>query len=89
MGREIDEHVGAQIRARRRELGLTQGELGRRVGLAHQTIHKFEGGASRVCARHLWRLSIALDVPVGHFFEGLETRSDALPDPRPARRKAS
>ena len=77
MGREINDHVGARIRGRRRELGLTQGELGRLVGLAHQTIHKFEGGASRICAEHLWRLSIALDVPVGHFFEGLESKPSA------------
>jgi transcriptional regulator with XRE-family HTH domain len=89
MGREINDHVGARIRSRRRELGLTQGELGRLVGLAHQTIHKFEGGASRICAEHLWRLSIALDVPVGHFFEGLESKATAPLSRRSGPRKAN
>jgi transcriptional regulator with XRE-family HTH domain len=72
MASEIDEHVGRRIRERRRSLSLTQAELGERIGLAHQTIHKFECGALRVCAEHLWRLSITLSVPVGYFFEGLD-----------------
>jgi transcriptional regulator with XRE-family HTH domain len=72
MAGEIDEHVGRRIRERRKEAGLTQAELGGRVGLAHQTIHKFECGAHRVCAEHHWRLSLALGVPVGYFFDGLD-----------------
>lgn len=77
MGNDIDLHLGKRLRRRRRLLGLTQQQLADAVGVRFQQIQKYECGANRISAARLWRLSEALEVPVGYFYDGLtigETR---------------
>lgn len=66
-----DLHVGERTRLRRLELGMTQTELGRAVGLTLQQIQKYERGINRVCSSRLFDLSRALHVSVSYFFDGL------------------
>ena len=40
-----------------------------------QQIQKYECGANRISAARLWRLSEALEVPVGYFYDGLADAS--------------
>ena len=61
--------VGARMRLRRRELGLSQERLGEVLGITFQQIQKYEKGTNRVGASRLEALSRALDVPIGYFFE--------------------
>jgi transcriptional regulator with XRE-family HTH domain len=68
----IDIHVGARIRHRRAIVGLNQTELALKVGVTFQSIQKYESGANRVSASRLQEIARILDVPVSHFFEGLE-----------------
>jgi transcriptional regulator with XRE-family HTH domain len=74
--RNIDAHVATQIRRRRHGLGLTQFELGERLGLSHQAVHKLESGETRVTVARLWDLAGALEVPIGYFFFGWEGAQD-------------
>jgi transcriptional regulator with XRE-family HTH domain len=77
VGNDIDLHLGKRLRRRRRLLGLTQQQLADAVGVRFQQIQKYECGANRISAARLWRLSEALEVPVGYFYDGLsatETR---------------
>jgi transcriptional regulator with XRE-family HTH domain len=69
----VDSHVGARIRKRRRQLGISLKALGRSVGRSLQQVHAYESGANRVCASLLWEFAMSLDVPVEYFFEGLVT----------------
>ena len=71
MGNDIDLHLGKRLRRRRRLLGLTQQQLAATVGVRFQQIQKYECGANRISAARLWRLSEALEVPVGYFYDGL------------------
>ena len=71
MGNDIDLHLGKRLRRRRRLLGLTQQQLAATVGVRFQQIQKYECGANRISASRLWRLSEALEVPVGYFYDGL------------------
>ncbi len=71
MGNDIDLHLGKRLRRRRRLLGLTQQQLADAVGVRFQQIQKYECGANRISAARLWRLSEALEVPVGYFYDGL------------------
>lgn len=50
-------------------LGLSQGELARRVGLTFQQIQKYERGVNRIGASRLADFAGALGVPPGWFFE--------------------
>ncbi len=66
-----DIYVGARVRNRRKELGLSQTALGQALGLTFQQIQKYERGFNRVSASKLFEASRVLDVPVSYFFNGL------------------
>lgn len=67
----IDVHVGSRVRLRRTLLGMSQGVLGKALGLTFQQIQKYERGANRIGSSRLYRLSRILDVPVSFFFDEL------------------
>lgn len=67
---QIDAHVGRRLRSQRVVLGLSQEELGRRLGLTFQQVQKYELGYNRISASRLYQLSEELGVPVSWFFEG-------------------
>ena len=58
----IDIAVGARIRARRLELGMTQTKLANALGLTFQQVQKYESGDNRVAASTLVRSARALGV---------------------------
>jgi transcriptional regulator with XRE-family HTH domain len=70
--RYVDSWVGARLQLRRREFGLSQNELGEKLGVSFQQIQKYEKGSNRVSAGALYEISKALNVPVGYFFEDFE-----------------
>lgn len=66
---EIDVHVGQRMRQLRESLGLSQGKLGRHLGLTFSQVQKYEKGANRIGAGRLYILARLLDVPIQYFFE--------------------
>ncbi len=68
---EVDVNLGAQLRRRRAELGLTQAQLADALGLTSQQVQKYERGTNRMAASRLFDLSRILEVPIDFFFEGL------------------
>ena len=76
MAHKVDVHVGKRIRQRRWLTGMTQQKLAELVGIKFQQIQKYETGANRVSASRLWDIVDALSVPVGFFFEGMNSESD-------------
>lgn len=64
----IDCHVGARIRRRRVELGMSQEKLGEALGLTFQQVQKYERGANRVGASRLYDMGRILGVEIGWFF---------------------
>jgi len=69
----IDIHVGSRVRLRRTLLGISQERLGEQLDITFQQVQKYERGANRISASKLWRLSEILDVPVGFFFDDMES----------------
>jgi transcriptional regulator with XRE-family HTH domain len=67
----VDRHMGARIRHRRRELGISQAKLAAMLGVSFQQVQKYEIGANRVSASTLWRISQMLGVEPGYWFDGL------------------
>ena len=78
----IDIAVGARIRIRRRQLGLSQSALADAIGLTFQQVQKYERGANRISASKLVHAAKALKVPVQYFFpsegDGVTNRTYAL-----------
>jgi len=66
---EVDRHIGRRIH-RRQMLGLSQQELGVRVGVTYQQVLKYETGQNRVAAAQLYALATVLEVEIGYFYEG-------------------
>ena len=76
----IDIHVGSRVRLRRNMLGLSQEQLGAKIGLTFQQIQKYERGANRIGASRLYRLSQVLDVPIMFFYDDTDpVRAPAIP----------
>jgi transcriptional regulator with XRE-family HTH domain len=73
MKHPIDVHVGRRVRHRRWMVGMTQQQLGDKVGIKFQQIQKYETGMNRVSASRLWDIAEALETSISFFFEGLET----------------
>ena len=69
---KIDHLVGQRLRWRRRELRLTQEQLGEKLGLTFQQVQKYEKGTNRISAGRLYELACVLDIPVLYFYEGAE-----------------
>ncbi|PYG27629.1 helix-turn-helix domain-containing protein [Pelagimonas varians] len=72
MTHHADIHVGKRIRHHRWLKGVTQQQLAEAVGIKFQQIQKYETGANRVSASRLWDIAATLDIPVAHFFDGIE-----------------
>lgn len=69
---QIDVYVGQRLRKRRMELRISQGSLGRQLGLTFSQVQKYEKGTNRIGAGRLYHLAAILGVPVEYFFDGLE-----------------
>jgi len=61
---ELEREIGARIRARRRQLGLSQSELADQLGVSFQQVQKYERGANRVAASTLVVTAMALGVGI-------------------------
>jgi transcriptional regulator with XRE-family HTH domain len=68
---QIDVHVGQRMRQRREFLGISQGRLGRHLGLTFSQVQKYEKGSNRIGAGRLYLIAEFLGVPVQYFFERL------------------
>jgi transcriptional regulator with XRE-family HTH domain len=73
----VDDYVGERIRMRRTELGLTQDELARRLGISYQQVQKYETGANRISAGRLYEIAQELSVEVSYLFEGFQSERNA------------
>lgn len=60
--------IGAIIRKRRKELGLSQEQLSEKVGVSYQQIQRYENGGSMLNVENVQRIAKALDMPVHIFF---------------------
>lgn len=63
-----DVEVGRRIRAQRLSKGLSQTDLGRKLGVSFQQVQKYEKGFNRVGAGRLQAIAEILEVPITFFY---------------------
>lgn len=63
------EEIGAIIRKRRRELGVSQEQLAEKVGVSYQQIQRYENGNSMLNVENVQKIAKALSVPILSLFE--------------------
>jgi len=66
----VDVHVGARVKERRLELGISQEKLAEALGLTLQQVQKYERAANRISASRLYRMGMTLGVDAPYFYEG-------------------
>jgi transcriptional regulator with XRE-family HTH domain len=60
--------LGRRIRARRLECGLSQTQLGKRLGVSFQQVQKYEIGANNVSSGRLEQICDLFEVPITFFY---------------------
>ncbi len=63
--------MGQRLRTCREAAGLTQVQLGQRLGVSFQMIQKYEAGRSQLGLAHLSKLAEALGVPIAFLLQWL------------------
>src|SRR5258708_12889380 len=63
-----DTEVGRRVRTQRLTKGLSQTELGTKIGVTFQQVQKYENGGNRIGAGRLSPIAEALEVPASFFF---------------------
>ena len=74
----VDVAVGARIRLRRKQLGISQSMLADAIGVTFQQVQKYERGANRVSASTIAKVAPALKCKVSDLF-GETEGDDAAP----------
>lgn len=73
----LDIALGSRIRLRRRELGLSQEQLARQIGITFQQVQKYEHGANRVSFSRLVEITQALRCGVIDLIGDLDKSKDS------------
>lgn len=72
-----DVQIGESIRAHRLIVGMSQSDLGRRLGVSFQQIQKYEKGTNRVGAGRLPQIAKIFGIPVGALFDANAATSNS------------
>lgn len=73
--------IGAIIKQRRRELGLSQEQLAEQVGVSYQQVQRYENGISMLTVENVQRIAGILALPVASLFNS--EPSALVADPQP------
>ena len=66
---DIKQQVGQQIREARKAKGLTQKELGEKLGVSESTVNQYESGKQNLTIETLSKISEALDLSFSTLFK--------------------
>jgi transcriptional regulator with XRE-family HTH domain len=73
-----DVQIGESIRAHRLIVGMTQGDLARKLGVSFQQIQKYERGTNRVGAGRLPQIAKIFNVPIAALFDANANTSPGM-----------
>lgn len=83
MAEKESKALGAKVRKFRELAGLSQTELGEKLGVSYQQVQKYERGISRMNVDTLLRLAKALDQAFSAFLPAGPGESGSVSEPRP------
>ena len=65
----MDAYVGRKIRTRRIQLGMSQDDLAKAIGVTYPQVYKYEKAINRVSAGRLFEIARVLTVPLSYFYD--------------------
>jgi len=79
----LNKKIGQKIRARRKQLGFNQEDIGKSLGIGFQQLHKYETGKSRIDVAKLIEIASFLKVPSSYFLDdSIDDRERVIDDGR-------
>jgi transcriptional regulator with XRE-family HTH domain len=72
----VDLQVGSRVRAYRLSRGITQADLGKKIGVTFQQVQKYEKGINRIGSGRLKKIADTLGVPIVALFGDDEKGAD-------------
>ena len=75
---QVDTLVGRRLREARLLEGLSQGQLGARIGVTFQAVQKYESGENRLSASRLLAVADLLRRPMSFFFGDLSEGAERV-----------
>jgi len=80
---QLDKEIGARVRLRRLECGMSQEKLAEALGLTFQQVQKYEKGTNRITVSRLDRIATSLDTTIASFLpDGNFTAKGGTPEPK-------
>ena len=64
----IDTYVAGRLRTFRKQVGLSQAEVAKQLGVTFQQIQKYEAGLNRIGAGRLFQLATLYGIPIQYVF---------------------
>lgn len=64
----IDQEIAKRVLAHRTQLGLSQTEVGEKLGVTFQQVQKYEKGINRIGAGRLFQMAAVFNIPVEALF---------------------
>lgn len=61
--------IGIKIRQARNKRGITQINLGKRLGVSGQQIHKYEIAHDNISAINLWKIAKITNISIKNFYQ--------------------
>lgn len=72
--KQIDQILGQRLKRERAMAGLTQGELGKKLGISPQQVQKYETGLNRVSVSRLLEIADILHCDTKELLSGLKQK---------------
>lgn len=63
----INKILGLKLKLKRKELGFSQNQLGKEIGLSFQQIQKYEKGVNNISINNLYKISEILKTDISYF----------------------
>ncbi len=74
----IDTYVAGRLRTFRKQLGISQAEIAKELGVTFQQVQKYEAGINRIGAGRLFQLAAIYGVSVQELFPKSVTTAEGL-----------
>lgn len=69
--------IGAKIRSRRREMGLSQEQLAELLDVTYQQVQRYENGSNRLSVERIQQIAAVMIIPLDYFFGSTTTETCA------------
>lgn len=77
--KSIEKQIGLKLKLRRSSMGITQDQLGRKIGVTFQQIQKYEKGTNKISISNLYKIADILKTDINYFL-GEDGVTSALSD---------